>query len=425
MVLSDVTIIKGEGGLGWREPGEDHVCGLLVQGLPVAPSPGIAGVNLQEVHTLFSLKDAEDLGLTDDYDKANGVLVWYHIKEYFRLNRSGELWLLLADPSMPWWTMVDASFSQANAKRLLLTAAGRIRQLGVAFNPPFGYFPFLSDGLDNQLFTTIAKAQELASEEFALHRPLQILLEGRSFNGSPSGAMLLRGFSAPSVSLTIGADFTPAFRDSLALDYGGNANVLNHAALGTLLGQVSRMKVNQNVGWVAQGNIQSGGAFLAPGLSSNLPISYYSDLNVLNERGYIFLRQHTGIAGVYFNDSHTCTLVSSDYYCIENNRVMNKAARLVRTALLPFVNSPVVINKDGTVDRAAIAYFQNAGAAALRPMFTDGEIPTEADVFIDTRQNVLATSELQVQFAIVPTGTARQIKAFVNFKNPFQSLKYV
>ena len=56
-------------------------------------------------------------------------------------------------------------------------------------------------------------------------------------------------------------------------------------------------------------------------------------MRLLGEKGYILTGQYADIAGFFLSNSPTCVSPSSDYTYIENNRVWNKAARLVRQAL--------------------------------------------------------------------------------------------
>lgn len=418
-LFSPINIIKGAGGLGRPTPPEDGVCGLVVQGASIGGSLGqYAPVQLK------SVKDAEDLLLSTATDQAGKFLVYYHVTEFFRLNPEGELWLMLtAQSNTDWDLMADKDALNTGAKKLLNAAGGRIRLLGFAFNPVAAYTPVLSGGMDAQVLEVVGKAQELAEDEFSLHRPVQCIVEGRHFNGTTGSATNLRTLQSPNVSVVIGNDRSPDWNDSLANDYGGNPHVLRHAGVGAFLGALSRFQVNWNVGWVQNGDIQNTTSkkWLVPGISSDVAVSSLADSErkALSDKGYVFAYKDHHAPGTYWNDSHTCTGQESDYFCIENNRVMDKAVIGVRRDLFPFVNAPVRVNQDGTVDKLVLQDLQNKGSRNLRAMELAGEI-SGYDIRIDPAQNILANSELKVEFAITPTGTARKITAYVNFSNPFQ-----
>lgn len=405
MALNDVKIVKKTGGLKRRSPSEDGISGLVMHGVAVAGK-----VVLGTSYQLKSVTDAEDLGLDAAYDTANDVLVHYHISEFFRMNPDGELWILVAAQATAFADLADPT--KTFGKKLLTDAGGTIRQLAIAFNPASGYVPTLLDGLDSQVFGAIAQAQLLAEEQQDIeHAPVVIIIEGREFNGTAAAAKDLRTLDASNVSVMIGSDAAVA------------ADFPKHAAVGTLLGAVSRAKVNESVSYVQKFNAADINLdkFTGIALSSDLAVSSYSQssLATLNDKGYIFLRNLTGISGAYFNDSPTCALVTDDFATIENNRTFNKAHRLIRTALLPRLGSPLLVDQDtGKLQPEVAKDFEALGRAALDDMSREQEV-SGFDVNVDENQDVLATSLLKVDFELTPTGTARTIEASIGFVNPF------
>jgi len=406
MPLNDVNVALNDGGLGRREPSLDMVCGLVTNAVSV-----VGGLQNSTAYELKSLNDLVALGVTASYDTTNGVLLYHTVKEFFRMNVSGTLWLYTTAQGTTMTAMMGASGA---AKSLLVAAGGVIRVLGVSLNPASGYTPTLTAGLDNTVSPAVSAAQALAEAEFTAHRPVQFIVEGRSFNGTASSALDLRTLDAENVSVVIA-------QDKAAVDAAGAH--AGAAAIGTLLGTVSRAKVNESVCWVERFNIQSvvDQAFLTPELSSGNLVTSYSDtdLSTLNDKGYVFARVHTGLSGAYWSDSHTCKATSSDYSYIENNRVAQKAARLIRTAFLPKLGSPVLVDETtGKLDRALVTYFEGLGSQALNEMGRSGEV-SGFDVVIDPEQDILSTSQLVVRYSITPTGTARRIVNQIFFNNPF------
>jgi hypothetical protein len=393
MALNDVIITKTTGGLGRRNPSGDMISGLLANGVSVT-----GGVQLGTVYRLKSIQDALALLIDAAYDTANGVLVFEHIKEFFRVNPNGDLYIMLVAKTVSYADMVDKAIA-ANAKKLLIEAEGQIRQLAVAYNPAVAVTDFTATN------AAITKAQELAAEEYVLHRPVDIVLEGKGFN--PASPENFRVKNAENVAVMVGQAMSVA---------SGNAT---YAAVGTLLGSVSKAKVNECVAWVEKFNVL-GGSLEAPGIGGS-PVTSFTQgqLTTLNDNGSIYFRTHTGKAGIYFNDSHTATSLTSDYAYIENNRTIHKAVRLVREILLPRLASPVLIDQEtGQLSPEVVKSFEGDGRRALEAMLKNEEV-SAIDVFVDPEQNILATSELQISFSIVPTGTARKIAVTIGFSNPF------
>jgi hypothetical protein len=391
MALPDVKIIKGKGGLGRLQPTQDGVSGLAIQGVAVTD-----GLQLNTAYELRGLADLEALKVTAD---APVGTLYFHVKEFFRMNPSGILWLYVVDRTVTLDAMADKL--NLHAKALIQAATGKIRQLGLALNRADGALTTTVDGLDSEVVAAIPKAQALAVEAFAEHRPLEVLIAGQGLTGLVSAMKDLRAAGAENVSIVVAAD------------HGNKPGV---PALGTALGAVSLANVHENIGWVSKFNLASDGAFLQAGLSNGSALSAMTsgDLAGLHEKGYIFGRTHTGIDGVFFNDSHTCTVATSDYAYIENNRTMHKAARLIRTVLLPFVNGPVPM-QNGQISAPFVAEMEAKATTMLESnMSRNGEL-SELEVYIDPTQDVLASSQIVVDFRLVPVGVGRAIVGKVGF----------
>lgn len=384
--MNDVRIIRQGGGLNRQPASQDGTSGLVSSGVAV---PG--GVQLETVYRIASPDDYRSLGITEEYDTDNGLLLHHHLSEAFRLNPGLDLRLMVVEQAVGY----DEIFDQGNgyAKNLLREADGDISQLAVAYQPATPVADF------SETLAAISNAQVLATKETQRHRPVQILLEGKGFGLAPAAD--LRALNAPNVSVMVGQSASV-----------GAANP-TYAAIGTLLGAVSRAAVNECVAWVGQFNLLGGG-LIAPYISGT-PLSAISDgdLDGWNDQGYIFFRTHAGRAGVYLNDSHTCTAVTDDYAYIENNRTVNKAARGIRQELLPRLNSPITIDiETGEIAPQTIKSLELDAKRALERMQSAGEI-SGFSVEIDPGQDVLSTSELEIYFEVVPTGTARNITGYV------------
>jgi hypothetical protein len=410
--MNDVIITKSNGNLGRRQPSDDMKSGMIMQGVAVTGGAQLSTSVASNIYELNSVADAEDIGLDAAYDTTNVILVHHHISEYFRMNPSGTIFLMLVADTVTLTQMLDNTLNYA--KKLLTLSEGKIKMLSASLNPASGYTPTLTTGLDADVITAIAKAQALAAAEYTAHRPVNIIIEGRNFNGTATAAVNLRAQAARDVSVVIAAD--PVISAS-------NARHNTYAAIGTILGTFSLAKVHENIGWPEKFNLQDKAtpAFLSAGVSSNKLTRTYSDadIDILNTKGYIFCQSIPDLVGVYFNDSHTCTLITDDYAYMENNRTINKATRLARALIVPKLNSPLKVDPTaGTLSPDTSKAFEALGNKSLDGMLQDGEISGRT-VYVDPEQDVLATSNLEMEMEVTPMGVGRTINVKLGFKNPF------
>ena len=430
--LNDVVITKLSGGLGRRNPEQDMVSGLLFDGVATTK------LALNKIERLASLEDAEALGITADYD-VNGQSAFYQIQQFFRMNPSGDLYIMVT---------TGTSYEEIAGKAMDMQekANGNIRQMAIIYS---GATTF------SQTQAAVLKAQTEADLAYKDYMPFEIILEGKGFTvDAPS----LDGSNAENVSVVVAMDVEKAFekklfqKDNLKLyilalneevlpvegsldvynvrDADGlkkeNGAVLefvfknsykNTAAVGLALGAISKAKVSENIAWIEKFNL-TGEGFAKAGFVGGEEIKTLGTLGDLNEKRFIFARTHTGLPGVYFNDSATCTTGTSDFAYVENNRTINKATRLLRTALLPKLASPVLVDIDGKLPQSVSKSFEGLCRSALEGMVANQEV-SAFDVYVDPKQNILATSELKVKAEITPIGTARKIMVDLGFKNPF------
>ena len=386
MSLPDITISRAQGGLGRQQPTDDGISALITQGVAVAGK-----LVLDTDYELRSVLAAEAIGIT----AANGyATVRRHIAEYFRQSPGAVLIVRVVAQSVPMTDMLDRALP--HAKSLLTAANGRVKQLAACLNSASGYVPNIIGGIDADVTGAIAKGQALATEEFVQHRPVAILVAGHHLAADLTTTTDLRALSSEFVSVVAGTD---------------HGNAPGEPAIGTALGAVSAAGVNESIAWVQKFNLTGDGAFLNAGLSNGQSLAQLlpGDLGALADKGFIVVRQHAGLDGFYFSDTPTCTVASSDYAYIENVRTTNKAARVVRRALLPALNGPLPVNANGTLQAQVVGELQGKAVAALNAaLASSGEVSALA-VFIDPIQNVVSTSQLAVQVRLVPVGTARQI----------------
>jgi hypothetical protein len=419
MSFTGVQITKMQGGLGRRSANNDAHFGLIAGGVATALLP------LGSVAKFIQLSDAEDLGITTAYDKANGVLVHYHIREFFRLCPGGVLYLLLVAKGTLQSDMVEQADGYITKLIFADTAEGKIKYIATAMNPGAytATYPATNKGVSTDVLSAIAKAQAtvewLKSERnYFLDG---VMIEGRDLDPDNTIGSLedLRSLNCPNISVCIGAD---------------SAVTSATAAVGAAIGMLAQRKVSECLGSVdvaSKSEAQKGqefyslsdtanGYFLKAVLSSGKAVAELTktEKQALTDKGYIYAGYYEGFPGIYFSDSPTCVAADNDYAYIENNRVWNKAVRYMVAALTPRLKSEIAVDKTtGYIETTTTCEWQNAVLRKLNNMLADDEV-SGVDVYIDPEQNILGGEPIKVKLAITPKGIAREIVGLVGFANP-------
>lgn len=409
--LKGVIIEKGQ--LGANTIADGDGIAAIIMG-----SPATGSLAQKVVKTVFNIADVENLGLTQQFDIDNKVNVYRHLKEFYRNAGAGsELHLMLVDPAVSMVDLLEDNNTEY-AKKLLIESKGEVRQLAVAVNPT-GATTHLN-GLPDDVYNAIPKAQGLYNWADNLFMPCNILLEGYDYAGNSASVVDLRDIPnvlAPKVSVVNGQDWMYAETKQ------GNAQ--KFADVGTALGVLARCTVNQNIGENESFNLTDAtkDAWLVPGLSSHQKnTDVIEQLQTLEDKGFIFGVEYIGLAGVRFNNDHTCVPVIVDAegnvneHTIAYGRTHDKARRLLRRALLPKVKTSHAVNPETSkVSLGVIKNFENIGDDVLGDMFNRREI-SEGKTFVNPDSDLIVKKELNMGFEIVPYGNIGTIKGVSNLK---------
>jgi hypothetical protein len=419
MALNDVTILKVNGLV--REAANTDRASCLICG-GVAAEYGVDGsTGLNTLHgPLYSAADAEAIGIDAQYDTVNEVLVYHHIKEYFRAfgenitkRPAKPLYLYMVSQTTPLSVMVDVeeeNSAYAAAKEAGLT----IKRFGVVLNPADGYTPDTDDnGFDADVALAVAKAQATADALYDEHGPVRFFIECRDFSPAIAGdALDLATLDAESVSLVVLQDLDVC--DKLELHEG-------YAAIGTILGlKTAKPTVADSfaeVGLAYQGNIQDKalGVFLRYGMG-NQPLTNWSIVaqGVFYDKRYIAPRIFTGTAGVFVNNSFTCAAATSDFIFDELDDVHNKAHRAIYGAYVPYINTKVKLKDDGTLPGNVVKDLEAVGNEVFRSMANRDEI-SNGKTYIDPAQQIVTSRKLLVKWKMVPVGKLENIEGELSF----------
>ena len=402
----DVSINYLDGQIGGAGFSEDGVAAMILSGvaLPIDVAKGTGfdlGVSLGP---FFGIKELQKLGITAEYDSTNSLKVYAHCQDFYKQAGEGaELYLMLVPKTATMAEMLDTAGDYAT--KLLQEKKGRIKLLGIGRTPDAAYTPTLSEELDPDVVAALLNANALVLAEQDLHRPVQILIEGRDFQGNASAVSNLREQAANRVSVCLG------WHDGT---YAGSW-------LGLVLGKMAGVPVQRNIGRVKDGNLGIQKAYVvtasAPVAQKTVEEYGHGNLKLLHQKGYIIPRAYPSLAGYYLNDDPVAVDVTTDYNSISRGRTADKAARIAYQVYVRELLDDFVLEQ-GKLPTALIKAFEQSIKKQLDLQMTNNGEVSSATPLIDPGQDVIATSELQVKLAIEPVGTARKITVDLGFVNP-------
>jgi hypothetical protein len=321
--------------------------------------------------------------------KDNNKQYHYYISEYFRANPSGTLWLM--------WSTVISGYTFSQVYDLQIASVGKIRQCMVSV-----------EGTTYSA-SQVTILQSIYDQLSDLYMPMELILQ-TAFTDTVATIADLSTYTASDVIV------------NTACDMGGTGYFLSNmygktiGAGGYLLGTISASKVSDSIAWVAQYNASDGAELESIGVLNLVQVSTLSEASLvaLENKRYTFLRKFVGRSGSYWNDDNTAIAPTSDYSKVRLNRTIDKAIRLVRAAMLPRLNSPVIVNSDGSLSGDVIDDFTTACLTPLDSMLSAGEVSDRA-VVIDPNQDVITTSTLYITIKIIPVGATKFINVKVGF----------
>ena len=436
MALGNVIIKDVDGNIPYSGvSGQEKVTGLLFD-VSLQPELFTAGygknneskLKLNDVLYITNFKSAiKDFGIIerventeDDENNVNFLhgIPAYHIREFFRMSGNvdgnGKLYVMFADCSAS-WDAIDV---------MQRVAGGTINQLGVWTEQPLWKLNGAEEKYNLNIVKTLnGKAVAMADQ----HQPLSIVL---SANPSNTGSSTSEGKqinlnkipTAICESSRISVIFGQARSSKVLMMQKRNANNTPVGFIGAILGAIARANVQESVAWVKMFNlfddefqdIELGfGDINLTADDEFVSLNMYESLSPvllddMDEKGYIFPMKYAGREnGIYISKDQTCSV--GDYRTIARNRTINKSRRAVRAALLPYVNSPLLVNPaTGFLAPSKISAFKTLIGDILAKMQTAQEISGYA-VNIYANQNVLIDDTLRISYVIVPVGVATKI----------------
>ena len=390
MSFEGAKINKLNGGLGRSNPTGDNIFCIAIA-LAAASMP--VGVVKNTVYQLVQPTDADAIGFTSAWDANKKITAREEINRFFAYAPEAPLRILVTDKTTPTTIVGDAAFVSA------IREASDVKGIVISGTTT------VVDDLIGEVEAVQAFVNSLANEKRLIDF---VVLEGVGVaEGLPIADYPdLRTKNAPNVSVCIAQDADFASLDvayKLRADVGSVAGMLAVRKINENLGSVNIIEKPSNSKGTPDYPLSIGSRYATPALSDGKLVKPLSaaDKKSLTTKGYIYAGSYDGYAGVFYNSSPTAVQIASDYAYIENNRVWNKAARLIRNTLIPEVKG--VVKKDpvtGFIKSTTITRWSTLLKKKLEELVAADEI-SGYDVFIDPKQVLGETSPLNIKAQVV------------------------
>lgn len=385
-MATSLTIVRQNGNVPKSQNGQDHVSGFVAY-LLEADIP--AAFKTEPVQAVSTIDKAEELGITADATAWSVKMLHYQLEEVFRINPSITLYVgLFSKPE-------NMTFQEL--KTVQNYAEGAIRQMAIW------------NGDTAPTADNIVKLEAVADSLDTENAPLSTLYAPlvSNYKNLPSNLAT----NNPRVSVVIAQAGSGTGAELYkSKDNKTKATV---SAIGVALGTLSKAAVHQCIAWVK--NFPSGISMPALGDGTLVRTIDKGELEKLDTNRYLFLNNVVGVAGSYWNDSHTMDSPTSDYAAIESVRTMDKAVRGIRTYLTPELGGNVYIDPNtGKLQSYTVSHLETTANIPLEEMEKAGEL-SGYKAEIDAEQDVLSTSTIEVTIKNVPVGVVRKFKVKIGF----------
>ena len=395
-MLPRVKIEFANGLIGSVGASEDGTTGLVTTAVAV-----VGKLALNTMYLITSLSGLDALGVTADTSDANALL-YKTVKEFYSEAPTGTklyIWGVADTVTMP--DMVDKT--KTYATNLIKAANGEIKTLMIAKKDVESYVPVILDGMDEVVYTAITQAQLLgewaAVERFA---PVMTILPAMGYAGTAASV----------------ADLATRTDDRVCVLIGDTASGSTSACVGVLAGRLASIPVQRSVMRVKSGSLPYDELFIGAKAAE------LADPDVLHDRGFVTFRTFVGKTGYFFTDDKLATEVTSDYALIPRRRVIDKAYRIAYLTMTNELGDEIPLTDAGSIPASIVKNIQRTVERAIETgMTAEGNLGIDPDdsadtgvmAYIDSSQNIAATSRLELQLRVKPYGYNKYIDISLGF----------
>ncbi len=336
---------------------------------------------------------------------------YYQISEYFRLNQTGNLWI----------GFISASSSFKEILPLQLASGNLLRQMWIADTDA-------TRGAAANIAATVTSVQAMALL-LSQTAPVEIIYRPN-----------IKAVTDPS-TLPNGQTLTNTNNVQVLISQDGDAqgqllfveSGYSISNLGAKVGTLSASRISSSDAQpVQQNNVSDGIENNVPALSngtlvSALSISLFQQLfggTVSNTSGYCYVGFTTypgNVSGTFWTGNPMFITSTSRYAYMNDNRVWDAVTRIIQQTYIPYLNSEVQFNSDGSISNSSIVYLQSIGVAAITAGMITGINPPYISgtpiVTINPSQPLQQTNVLLISVQIGENGIARVIEVTNGFSN--------
>lgn len=372
-----------------------------------------------QVQIITDMEDAEALGITD-----NGFMSgvpYYHLSKFYEyIEGSATLYVMF----------VDCSSSFEAIQQMQLKAKGAIYQVGIWTEQPLWY----ADKQGNYHFTDLLTNIKVQTDELCgmidqptdSSSPLSVLLcantatlrDGRDSVVDYRKIPYALDLEMPKISVLLGQNGTEEIHQM----QNNNTNYCPVGNLGVALACCYLAPAEECIGFVDNYDLNKFDnmndpelGFGDPEIQNYNPVDKISKMraNIISQKGYILpTRYRAKEACLYFSNDQT--LSEKDYQTLALNRVIHKCKRVVRSVLLPFINSNALVEAStGKLAQSTISLFQNMILEALDKKLINKRGLEQINgrfVDIDSDQNIIDTDSIKIDYVVIPANTNSQIR---------------
>lgn len=385
-MLPNVKITVSNGNLGRVAPSDDGVAGLVLTGEAVAGK-----LTLNKPYLLNSTRDLITLGVTSE----TNYLVDKEVKAFFAQAGEGSELHLVVVSNATTMTQICAASAESPLSKLIESAAGRIRLVGINKVTPAEYVSEETQGIDSDAITAMQAAQECAESFTERVYPFRLLIAASGWTGSTESLFKPSEANCNRVAMVLASD-----------DEGKSA------AIAQVLGRAARIEPQQSLGRVLDNQIATKGWYT----DGSEMLDKAGLGNALHDAGYIFYRSFPRRNGCYLNGSPMCAPVTDDFSTLHNGRIIDKAVIVAYSTYISQIQDNVQIASDGTLNIAVCKSYEgmidNAVGVAMKGQISGFES------YVDPAQNVLSSGTLEIVCGVTPLGVLDQIKVNLSLTNP-------
>lgn len=369
-----VSVSIANGAIGGLVASLDGVCAMELTGVTAT------GLNLLTPKVIYSLKEAEDLGITSG---SSNDFAWRQISEFYAgynyitgLERA-ELWIMMVANTVTLTQMADKDHA-SGAKSLLDAAQGRVRMVGFARNPS-AYSPTITAGIDPDTLTASAKALILGNTYATANKPLRCVIEARMMTKATFGDL---------------ADLSLRNENRCQI-FGISTKNDGSSSVGLGLGIYAGLRVSRNIARVLNGKLPYTDLYFGDTHAKDLE----SYIDTLTDKHYVAPRTFVDVDGIFANYDYMCTANTDDYCQMSRGRTVDKMHRIGYATYVQQLADDVNTVEGGKLEAGTIGYLEQIIDTNINLNMVD-ELSntklTDRHGFVNADQNVSTTGKTAI-----------------------------